>query len=109
MALYEVKVAEKGLSSSWLVRRAECGSAERAIDIIAEREVADGYEPIAFIAENLRDAHDIATRGRWPFLVDYYGCVQCQQYHYRGDALFSEHVMRQDKPGIRQGSLPATA
>ncbi len=35
-------------------------------------------------------------------LVDYYGCVACQKCHHRGGEFFEEHIMRQDKRGIRK-------
>lgn len=35
-------------------------------------------------------------------IVRAYGCVQCQEYHYEGDAEFEEHIMRQSKHGVER-------
>jgi len=39
-------------------------------------------------------------------IVWYYGCVECQQYHYQGDPLYDAHIWRQDKHGLRRGQHP---
>ena len=36
-----------------------------------------------------------------------YGCVQCQQYHFEGDPLYTEHIMRQDKHGLKRAVKPS--
>jgi len=65
--LFEVRIACKGLSSSWRLTRILCDTPERAIELAEARERADGYEPIAVKAEAVDDPHFYADKGVWPF------------------------------------------
>ena len=39
---------------------------------------------------------------RFHVCVRFYGCVQCQIYHYEGDQLFTPHILWQSKHGIQE-------
>ena len=34
--------------------------------------------------------------------IQFYGCVQCQKYHYEGTPIYDEHIRFQSKDGLRQ-------
>ncbi len=67
MNKYRVRIAIDGMSAAWRVTYVMTSSAERAIDLAAAREVAEGYTAMAFQAENVDDAHDNSCRATWPF------------------------------------------
>lgn len=66
---YTVRVAVRGMESSWLHTKARAGSALKALAAVEADEIANGYSPVALWAENDADAHDIASKGVWPFAV----------------------------------------
>lgn len=35
-----------------------------------------------------------------------YGCVECQEWHYEGDAEFEPHIYWQSKHGVQYVALP---
>lgn len=67
MPTYTVRIAVRGMTSSWRVTKVKTHNAERALLVAETRERDEGYEPLALIAENEQDAHDSASRGEWPF------------------------------------------
>jgi hypothetical protein len=40
--------------------------------------------------------------------VQGYGCVQCQEWHYEGDAKFAPHIYWQSKHGIQSVKPPVS-
>jgi hypothetical protein len=71
MAMYTVRIAIHGMTGSWLHTKVGAASAARAIEVAEARETAGGYTVLALRAENERDAHDVAAKGKWPFKVTY--------------------------------------
>lgn len=69
MKTYILRIAVQGMASSWRLTYVTAPSAERAIELAEQREIRDGYTPLAFLAENRHDAHDVASKGVWPFAV----------------------------------------
>lgn len=69
MKTFIVRIALCGFSSSWRVTYVAAATAERAIDLAEQRELSEGYAPIACLAEGANDPHDCASKGVWPFAV----------------------------------------
>ena len=65
--MYDVRIAIRGLSASWRLTQVRAASALRALEAAEAREREEGYEPLALRAENRVDAHDVASKGVWPF------------------------------------------
>jgi hypothetical protein len=38
--------------------------------------------------------------------MDAYGCVECQEWHYEGDAEYQPHIYFQSKHGIERRAVP---
>lgn len=69
MPTYVVRIAIEGMYSSWRVTKVSAATAERAVIVAEHRERQEGYNPLALRAENAKDAHDVASKGVWPFAV----------------------------------------
>lgn len=67
MSEYIARIAIRGATSSWRHTRVSAATAARALVVAEKREIDEGYEPVALMVENIADAHDVASKGVWPW------------------------------------------
>jgi len=59
-------------------------------------------------ADDLRRILELELQRREPECeqATYYGCVECQSFHFEGDPMYRKHLWRQSKHGLQIGLRP---